>query len=151
MVTGDVELAGADVAEQFDVSSRGSEVLPGSVVVLDDDGSLTTSVTPYDSRVAGIVSGAGDRAPALVLDRPAIDAAAGPALRSPVAVVGKAWCWSDATEEPIKVGDLLTTSGTEGHAMRASDRLAALGAVIGKALSPLNAGTGHVLVLVGLG
>ena len=150
-VSGDVVLAGADVAEQFDVSSRGVKVLPGSVVVLDDDGSLTTSDTPYDSRVAGIVSGAGDRAPALILDRPAVDAAAGSALRSPVAVIGKAWCLADATSEPINVGDLLTTSGSEGHAMRASDRLAAFGAVIGKALSPLNAGTGLVLVLVGLG
>src|SRR4051794_30642511 len=64
-VAGDVVLAGADVAEQFDVSSHATQVLPGSVVVLDDDGGLTTSVTPYDPRVAGIVSGAGDRVPAL--------------------------------------------------------------------------------------
>jgi len=66
-------------------------------------------------------------------------------------VVAKSLNLTDTTAEPIRIGDLLTTSGSEGHAMRASDRLSAFGAVIGKALSPLNAGTGLVLVLVGLG
>jgi hypothetical protein len=150
-VTGDLVLVGADVAEQFDVAGPPGDVAaapvdPGTVVVLDDRGALAPCTHAYDTRVAGVVSGAGDRVPALVLDRTP-DAAAD---RRPVAVVGKVWCRADAAGEPIRVGDLLTTSGTGGHAMRAVDRDAAFGAVLGKALTPLVSGTGLVLVLVGL-
>jgi hypothetical protein len=148
-VSGDVVLAGADVAEQFDVAVGVGDVLEGTVMVLDDHGCVGPCRMPYDTRVAGIVSGAGDRHPALVLDRRCTtDGKSTP--RSPIAVVGKAWCLADATREPIAVGDLLTTSRTAGHAMRATDRGAAFGAVIGKALTPLAAGTGQVLVLIGL-
>ncbi|NUS00868.1 MAG: hypothetical protein HOV67_37085 [Kribbellaceae bacterium] len=143
IVTGDLRLAGADVAEQFEV---GTDVQDGTVVVLEDDGSLRPSATAYDKRVAGVVSGAGDRKPALVLDR--VEALADRPDRKPVAVVGKAWCRSVG---PIGVGDLLTTAAEPGHAMVASDRDAAFGAVIGKALTPLAEGRGMVLVLVGLG
>lgn len=153
VVTGDLVLAGADVAEQFDVTKRtdgGADVGPGSVVVLDEEGAVAPCTRAYDSRVAGVVSGAGDRKPALVLDRgeQQPDAEAG---RRALAVVGKVWCQSDATAHPIRVGDLLTTSSTPGHAMAAVDRDASFGAVLGKALSPLRSGTGLVLVLVGLG
>lgn len=44
----------------------------------------------------------------------------------------------------------MTTSETPGHAMKASDRDRAYGAVIGKAMSELNEETGLVLVLVNL-
>jgi len=47
-------------------------------------------------------------------------------------------------------GDLLTTSDTPGHAMRATDRTRAYGATIGKAMSSLKDGRGLVLVLVSL-
>jgi hypothetical protein len=147
-VTGDLLLTGADVAEQFDVADPHEVTAPGTVVVLDDDGALAPCARPYDTRVAGVVSGAGDRVPALVLDRREDDP--GTAERRPVAVVGKVWCQANASEEPIRVGDLLTTSETCGHAMRAVDRDSAFGAVLGKALTPLASGVGLVLVLVGL-
>jgi hypothetical protein len=142
VVTGDLILAGADVAEQFDVVSDDGDVRPGSVVVLDSVGRISTTVQPYDTRVAGIVSGAGDRAPALVLDRESdgVDSAASASERQPLAVVGKAWCLADATGEPIRVGDLLTTARRAGHAMRATSRVESIGAVIGKALTPLERG-----------
>jgi hypothetical protein len=44
----------------------------------------------------------------------------------------------------------LTTSSVPGHAMKATDRERSFGAVIGKAMSPLEEGQGLVLVLVGL-
>ncbi len=143
-VTGDLRLAGGDVAEEFSVVG---DLRPGSVVVLDRDGNLTPSARAYDTRVAGIISGAGDRVPALVLDRD--QAGSGPRL--PLAVTGKAWCVADAREYPIEVGDLLTTASEPGHAMRVSDRMQAVGAIIGKALTPLRDGQGPLLVLVGLG
>ncbi|MFI7135998.1 hypothetical protein ACIBQ1_60865 [Nonomuraea sp. NPDC050153] len=65
--------------------------------------------------------------------------------------MGKVWCRADASSQPIRVGNLLTTSATPGHAMAAVDRDSAYGAVLGKALTPLASGTGLVLVLVSLG
>lgn len=152
VVTGDLILAGADVAEQFDVSDqvdRANEIVPGTVVTLDDNGALAPCARMYDMRVAGVISGAGDRVPALVLDRHRHEGIDG-GWRQAIAVVGKVWCRADASERPIQVGNLLTTSSTPGHAMAAVDRGASFGAVLGKALTPLTSGVGLVLVLVGL-
>lgn len=154
VVTGDLILTGGDVAEQFDVAEHANEadeVCPGAVVILDGDGALVPCTQAYDTCVAGVVSGAGDRVPAVVLDRREPAPADGGTRRSAVSVVGKAWCRADASHAPIRVGSLLTTSSTPGHAMAATDRESAFGSVIGKALTPLAAGTGLVLVLVGLG
>lgn len=49
----------------------------------------------------------------------------------------KVYCKVDAKYSPIKRGDLLTTSDTEGYAMKAIDPLKSFGAVLGKALKPL--------------
>jgi hypothetical protein len=147
VVTGDLVLAGADVAEQFDVAP-GADVGPGSVVVLDGAGRLMPTSQAHDCRVVGIVSGAGDRKPAIVLDRPAEPR---PQVRRPVAVIGKAWCLADASDVPVRPGDLLTSGRRPGHAQVAGNPIDAFGAVIGKALTGLESGTGQVLVLVGLG
>ncbi len=47
---------------------------------------------------------------------------------------------------PIQTGDLLVTSSTPGHAMRADNPLP--GTILGKALEPLDKGTGVILVLL---
>lgn len=144
VVTGDLSLTGADFAEEFSVAD-GSSPQPGTVVVLDDAGDLRESTDAYDRRVTGVVSGAGDYRPGLVLDRQPDGTA-----RQVVALVGKVYCWVDADQGPVAVGDLLTTSATPGHAMRAVDPTRAFGAVIGKALRPLVAGRGLIPVLVAL-
>ena len=64
--------------------------------------------------------------------------------------MGRVYCKVDANHGAIEVGDLLTTSSTPGHAMKASDPLRSFGAVIGKALSDLKSGTGLIPVLVAL-
>ena len=64
--------------------------------------------------------------------------------------MGKVCCKADAQFGPIEVGDLLTTSPTPGHAMKASDPAKAFGAVIGKALGSLKAGTGLIPIIVAL-
>ena len=56
----------------------------------------------------------------------------------------------DATFGPIHVGDLLTTSPHAGYAMAVTDKAAAFGAVIGKALAALDKGTGTIPVMVTL-
>ena len=67
-----------------------------------------------------------------------------------LALMGKVFCKVDASYGPIEVGDLLTTSDTPGHAMKAFDHRKAFGAVIGKALGPITSGQGLVPVLVAL-
>jgi hypothetical protein len=141
---GDIVLDNADCAEDFDVSDS-RDVAPGTVVVIDDDSKLRPSDRQYDKRVVGVISGAGDCSPGLVLDkkRSQFD-------RLPVALMGKVYCKADATVTPISVGDLLTSSGLPGHAMKAADPLKAFGAVIGKALRPLTTGCDLIPILVAL-
>lgn len=64
----------------------------------------------------------------------------------PVATGGTADCRVDASYGSIAPGDLLTTSPTPGHAQRTD--VAAPGTIIGKALEPLDAGTGTIRILV---
>jgi hypothetical protein len=115
------------------------------VMVLDDKGRLQPSSHPYDRRVAGVVSGARDLQPGLILGR-----REGSLGRLPVALIGKVYCRADAGPAPIRVGDLLTTAETVGCAMRALDPVRAFGAVIGKALQRLDSGRGLIPILVAL-
>lgn len=144
VVTGDITLANADCAEDFDISA-GSAAEPGTVMVLDDASELRESFRPYDKRVAGVISGAGNFKPGLVLDKQSSQS-----NRKPIALLGKAFCKVDAQFGSIEVGDLLTTSPTAGHAMRADDPSKAFGAVIGKALRPLTEGQGIIPILIAL-
>lgn len=143
-VSGDIRLLNADCAEDFDVA--GSETVePGTVMVLGEGGGLEPSARAYDKRVVGVVSGAGGYKPGIVLDkRPA------PGNRSPIALLGKVFCKVDAGYAPVGAGDLLTTSDTPGHAMKAADAQTAFGSVIGKALGPLLVGQGLIPVLIAL-
>jgi hypothetical protein len=136
--------AGGDCAEDFDVVAS-EQIEAGTVMVIDADGYLKESREAYDKRVAGVVSGGGDYKPGILLDKkPSVT------NRLPVALVGKVYCKVDARCTPIEVGDLLTTSATAGHAMKALEPLHAFGAVIGKALRPLKAGRGLIPILVAL-
>lgn len=140
---GDIILGNADCAEDFDLA-EGEEWVAGAVMVLGEDGSLRVSTREYDTAVAGVVSGAGSYRPGLVLDRRA--GACG--TRVPVAMLGKVFCLVDADFGAVRPGALLTTSPRRGHAMRASDPSRAFGAVIGKALKPLEGGQALVPVMV---
>jgi hypothetical protein len=126
-------------------TATGVGVEPGTVVVLNQHGLVRPGDQPYDKKVAGVVSGAGDCRPAIVLDK-------GPSRANwlHVALMGKVCCKVDARYSPIKVGDLLTTSPTPGHAMKAADPIKAFGSVIGKALHPLEAGQGVIPILIAL-
>jgi hypothetical protein len=143
-VTGDIRLLGGDCAEDFDIGAV-AEVDPGTVMVLDGNGALRPNEQEYDKKVAGVISGAGDYRPGMILGR-----CESTQRRMPLALVGKVYCKVDAQYGPIEVGDLLTTSPTPGHAMRAADPLKAFGAVIGKALRPLKSEQGLIPILVAL-
>lgn len=136
---------GADLAEPFETGDATPE--PGTVMVIDEvyAGRLKPSSRAYDTKVAGVVSGANGIQPAITarqegrLDR-----------GSPVALTGRVYVKADADYGAIRPGDLLVTSDTPGHAMRADDHSRANGAILGKAMSSLDSGRGEVLVLVGL-
>jgi hypothetical protein len=141
----DVELTGgADIAEEFAHLGEGGE--PGTVMVISDEGLLSRCTSGYDRKVAGVVSSAANLKPAIVLK------GAERALRNgvPLAMVGRVYCKADASYGPIRIGDLLTTSPTAGHAMAAADPARAFGSVLGKALANLERGTGLIPILVAL-
>lgn len=137
---------GADLAEPFPISEPDS-ILPGAVVVIDEQnpGKLKLCRHAYDTRVAGVVSGAGGVNAGLTLKQNG-------RLEDGrnIALNGRVYVLATAANGSIKPGDLLTTSETAGHAMKATDRVSSYGAVIGKALTALDAGEGLVLVLVNL-
>lgn len=141
-VTGDIRLTNADFAEDFEIADSAG---PGTVMVLNQLGALRESHQAYDRRVAGVVSGAGNFKPGIILDRHESQS-----KRLPIALLGKVYCKVDAESAPIEVGDLLTTSATPGHAMKAADPGKAFGAVIGKALQPWPSGQGLIPILIAL-
>lgn len=140
---GDIFLENADFAEDFDILDIKCEV--GSVMVLSQEGALSVSTKAYDKKVAGVLSGAGNYKPGIILDRHETET-----VRMPLAMMGKVYCKVDANYAPIEIGDLLTTSDTEGHAMKATDSQQAFGTVIGKALKNFDKGTGIIPILVSL-
>jgi hypothetical protein len=136
---------GADLAEPFEMSHQ--EIPQGAVVVIDEEnpGQLKMSAEAYDTHVAGIVSGAGGINPGIQLKQTgALEAGKN------VALTGRVYALADATGAPIKPGDLLTTSSTPGHCMKAGNRDRAQGAILGKAMTGLKEGKGQILVLVTL-
>jgi hypothetical protein len=108
----------------------------GAIVIIDETqpGRLKLSDQPYDTRVAGIISGGASILPLL--------GGEGRGEGERVSLT--------ALTAPIKPGDLLTTPDTPGHCMKATDRERAYGTVIGKAMTSLPEGKGLVLVLVSL-
>lgn len=139
---------GSDLSEQFDVKTGEADLKPGMLVCINPDnpGELMLSADPYDRKVAGVISGAGGIGTGVLMGQKDSQAD-GP---YPVALTGRVYCWADASNGPIRPGDLLTTSSVPGHAMKVTDYSKAQGAIIGKAMSSLEQGKSLVLVLVSL-
>jgi len=143
-VANDIVLTGADCAEHFDVVGP-MVPEPGTVLVIDQQGCLRESCDAYDKKVAGVVSGAGEYRHGILLDGRPSDVP-----RVALALTGKAYCKVDAQYGPVEVGDLLTTSPTPGHAMKATEPAKAFGSVIGKALRGLEGGQELIPILISL-
>jgi hypothetical protein len=133
-----------DVAEWVPASE---DMTPGTVVVLDP--SVTNQVMPshraYDLTVAGVVSAQ----PGLILG-------VGSATKEQIATTGRVKVKVDATRGAIAIGDILVTSDKPGMAMKSHPldlggvAIHRPGTVVGKALEPLAAGEGEILVLLSL-
>lgn len=146
---------GYDVAELFETSE---EVEVGDVLVIDPDQDvkLKRSAVPYDQTVAGIVSSA----PAVLFEGQEMQMAPEPykfqrGTKAPLTLAGRVPCKVSLENGPIKRGDLLTTSATPGHAMKATDPAKITGAIVGKALQPFSGGpdeekTGVIMVIISL-
>jgi hypothetical protein len=149
-VEGDITVSGNIAAKYQDLAEwvPSSQAIPaGTVVVLDSHKSnqVIASSESYDTRVAGVISAQ----PGIVLGE------AGP-NKVLVATTGRVKMKVDATRAQIRIGDLLVTSDREGYAMKSEPitisgrRIHAPGTLIGKALEPLEKGTGEILVLLSL-
>jgi hypothetical protein len=141
---GDINLRNADCAEEFDTFEENID--PGSVMVINRAGKLIQCNNSYDKKVAGVVSGAGKYKPGIILDRHLNNSN----RRIPIALLGKVYCKVDANYSPVEQGDLLTSSDTIGHAMKATDPVKSFGTIIGKALKSLVSGRGLIPILVSL-
>lgn len=147
---------GSDLSEQFEINEVANAGNPrsltpiqsGMVVSIDptNPGELVLSSQAYDRKVAGIISGAGGVKTGMMMGQSGSIADG----KHPVALTGRVYCWVDASNGPVNPGDLLTTSGTPGYAMKVVDHQQAQGAIIGKAMTSLKDGKGLVLVLVSL-
>jgi hypothetical protein len=113
------------------------------VMVTDERGELAPCVEAYDRRAIGVVSGAAGNRAAVTLG-----ASDDPQVTVPIALVGTVHCRVDADLASIALGDLVTTSSTPGHGMKACDPQKSFGAVIGKALAGLPRGRGLIPVLI---
>jgi hypothetical protein len=143
-VTGNINAKYQDVAEWVPSTQRLSV---GTVVVVDSGGNnrVLASTSAYDTGVAGVITGQ----PGLLLGE-------GGEGKVKVATTGRVKVRVDATRAPVRAGDLLVTSEVPGVAMRSEPVSVAgvsmhrPGTIIGKALEPLEKGTGEILVLLSL-
>jgi hypothetical protein len=149
-VAGDIRVDGNISAKYQDVAEwvpSKQKLTAGTVVILDiaHNNHVSASSTPYDTRVAGVVSA-----------QPGISLGEQGEGKALVATTGRVKVKVDATRAPIKVGDLLVTSETAGVAMRSQPLdlggvpIHRPGTLIGKALESLEKGTGEILVLLSL-
>jgi hypothetical protein len=143
-VDGNLAAKYQDVAEW--VPAR-QHITAGTVVTLDPEQSnhVLASSRAYDTRVAGVVSA-----------KPGVILGEGGAGKVMVATTGRVLVKVDATNGPIRVGDLLVTSDKEGIAMKSQPLdlggtpIHRPGTLLGKALEPLEKGVGEILVLLSL-
>jgi hypothetical protein len=114
---------------------------PGDVLAIGPDGNLIQSTQPSQTTVVGVYS-----------FRPSFLGNSQFADKDgyvPLALIGIVPVKASAENGAIQPGDLLVSSSTPGHAMKAGAN-PPQGAVIGKALGPLTENTGFVQMLVTL-
>ncbi len=152
---------GADVAEYVSVSEP---VEPGDVVEVDPHNpkSYRKARGAYSPLVAGVIS----TAPGVVLglklrpnplppslkgrgDSPlALGEGLGERSAPLLALLGRVPVKATTENGPIRPGDLLTSASKPGYAMRCVSATLCEGAIIGKALEPLEDGEGLVMILL---
>jgi hypothetical protein len=136
---------GADLAEAFDVAGEMETYQPGDVLVISEsaDRQMERSRSAYSTLVAGVYA----TKPGVLLSDLGVDDDR--SQKVPLAVVGVVPTKVTAEGGGIRRGDLLVTSSTEGHAMKADATMLGFGMVMGKALENFDGpGKGLIQVLV---
>ncbi len=135
----------ADVAERINVSEW---VEAGDVVEIDPEhvGFFRKAIGQYSRRVAGIIS----TSPGVILGND-VDEVTGKwdDNRPVLAIAGRVPVKVSTENGPIAVGDLLVSSSVPGVAMRGEPAVS-IGAVVGKAMEPLDDGVGVIMAQVTL-
>ena len=142
---GGTQSSGADVAEAFAVTGDRAIYEPGDVLVIATtaDRRVERSSEPYSFLVAGVYA----TKPGVLLTERGVDEPMDDLV--PMGVVGVIPTKVTTENGPIRRGDILVTSGTPGHAMRADRDRVEPGMAIGRALEEYDASTpGVVRVLV---
>jgi hypothetical protein len=143
LIGGNVQAQYQDIAEWVP-SSR--NLPPGTVVILDPErsNSVIASSTPYDTHVAGVVS-----------EKPGVLLGVAGEGKIKVATTGRVKI-RVRSDRAVRIGDLLVSSGEEGLAMVSEPldlggvKIHRPGTLIGKALEPMQPGTGEILALLSL-
>jgi hypothetical protein len=144
-------VAGSDFAEAFETYGPRSGFEPGDVVVLSENAAQAVEKAdqPYDARVVGVYS---TRPGVLGADKDGVTEVDENDI--PVAILGIVPTKVTDENGPISPGDLVTTSGVPGHAMKATPGMVngvaiyPAGTIVGKALEPLPGGRGVIKVLL---
>lgn len=133
------QVGGADVAEL--IPHVGRMPVAGDVVMIDVDNPMHYRVADEanSTAVAGVIA----TKPGVLMNAGVEDAGDAPAL----ALVGRVPVKVTDEAGSIRVGDLLVSSSTPGHAMKAPNHPAP-GTIVGKALQPHGSGSGTVEMLV---
>lgn len=137
---------GFDYAELSRVRHSTEKYEPGDVLVIDETQAVqfTLSTQPRSRQIAGVYS----TKPGMIGSSHPMDAKQRED-EVPLALIGRVPCKVSTENGPISIGDLLVSSSTPGHAMRA-DEDARPGTILGKALEPLTHGTDKITILVTL-
>lgn len=140
-IDGSLSASGADFAESISVNGKSE---PGDVMMID--AADVRSVKVADQSASSLVAGIHSTKPGVIgrtaqhnLDQEGYIA---------MAVVGIVPCKVSTENGSIETGDLLVTSGTDGHAMRSESPNP--GTIVGKALAAFDGQRGTIPVLIAL-
>jgi len=148
--TGNITADGTINAKYQDIAEwvpANTDLTPGTVVILNQErnNEVIASSSSYDTTVAGVVS-----------TKPGLNLGVPGEGKEAIATTGRVKVRVSAASAPIRIGDLLVTSDAPGTAMRSEPmsingrKFHQPGTIIGKALEPLAAGQGEILVLLSM-
>lgn len=132
-----------DFSVMMNVQGEKSDYQPGEVLIISsgEGASAEHCISAYSPTVIGVYTAAPG-----YLGGQTVTGKAESDSRIPVAIMGIVSVKVSAENGPIQPGDLLVTSSTPGYAMRGDNPPP--GTILGKALAPLESGTGIILVLL---
>jgi hypothetical protein len=144
-MNGTVNTGGADFAEVIEAIDSPESYEPGDLLAIATNGDrkVELSIEPYSTRVIGVYA----TKPGVLASRHGLGATGN---EIPVAMIGIVPAKASAENGAIQRGDLLVSATTPGCVMKATDRQRLVGAVVGKAMQPLDSGTGVIEIAVTL-